>query len=217
MKQGQRATGYGLTARTAAVVLSLLYSISALAKDDFLRPEDAYKYTTRIENDRLIVTWNIEKGYYLYKKKMGVALQEATSANSPSPAPREKDGMGVSLAEPLWPKGESHSDEYFGEQEIYRGNIEVPVPITFQGARPKQLALQLAEPLPEPPTGLGDYNLELSNDGQTLTYTFETERERTRITSLLRALNDAGIVFSDLHTSQSSLEDIFVDLVRSGR
>ena len=77
----------------------------------------------------------------------------------------------------------------------------------------KQLTLQLAEPLGEAPPLLADYNLELSGDGQTLTYTFETERERTRITALLRSLNDAGISFSDLHTSQSSLEDIFVSLV----
>ncbi len=81
----------------------------------------------------------------------------------------------------------------------------------------KQLSLQLAEPLEAPPEGLADYALELSDDGQTLTYTFETERERTRVATLLRALNDAGIVFSDLHTSQSSLEDIFVDLVRARR
>jgi ABC-2 type transport system ATP-binding protein len=77
----------------------------------------------------------------------------------------------------------------------------------------KQLSLQLSEPLTEAPAVLADYNLELSDDGQTLTYTFETERERTRITALLRSLNDAGISFSDLHTSQSSLEDIFVSLV----
>ena len=81
----------------------------------------------------------------------------------------------------------------------------------------KQLTLQLAEPLAEAPALLADYNLELSEDGQTLTYTFETERERTRITALLRSLNDAGIVFNDLHTSQSSLEDIFVSLVRADR
>jgi ABC-2 type transport system ATP-binding protein len=81
----------------------------------------------------------------------------------------------------------------------------------------KQLTLQLAEPLNEAPPLLADYNLELSEDGQTLTYTFETERERTKITALLRALDTQGIVFSDLHTSQSSLEDIFVSLVRADR
>ncbi|HEY6644674.1 MAG TPA: protein-disulfide reductase DsbD [Povalibacter sp.] len=97
------------------------------AKDDFLRPEDAYKYTTRVENDQLIVSWTIEKGYYLYKKKMSVA---STMAN-------------VQLAEPAWPKGEAHSDEYFGEQEIYRGKVDVPVPITFHSARPDKLAIEL--------------------------------------------------------------------------
>src|SRR5215203_1213282 len=65
----------------------------------------------------------------------------------------------------------------------------------------KQLTLQLSEPLTQAPPLLADYNLELSEDGQTLTYTFETERERTKITGLLRALDTEGIVFSDLHTS----------------
>jgi ABC-2 type transport system ATP-binding protein len=81
----------------------------------------------------------------------------------------------------------------------------------------KQLTLQLAEPLNAVPKALAAYNLELSDDGLILTYTFETERERTKITGLLRALDAEGIVFSDLHTSQSSLEDIFVSLVRADR
>ena len=81
----------------------------------------------------------------------------------------------------------------------------------------KQLTLQLAEPLKSVPKALAPYTLELSEDGLILTYTFETERERTRITGLLRALDAEGIVFSDLHTSQSSLEDIFVSLVRADR
>ena len=81
----------------------------------------------------------------------------------------------------------------------------------------KQLTLQLAEPLKAVPKALAAYNLELSEDGLTLTYTFETERERTKITALLRALDAEGIVFSDLHTSQSSLEDIFVSLVRGDK
>ncbi len=81
----------------------------------------------------------------------------------------------------------------------------------------KQLTLALSDPLKAVTKALAAYNLELSDDGQTLTYTFETERERTKITSLLRALDEAGIVFSDLHTSQSSLEDIFVSLVRADR
>jgi ABC-2 type transport system ATP-binding protein len=81
----------------------------------------------------------------------------------------------------------------------------------------KQLTLQLTEPLKAVPKALASYKLELSDGGLTLTYTFETERERTKITGLLRALDAEGIVFSDLHTSQSSLEEIFVSLVRADR
>jgi len=58
------------------------YAAPSWAEDDFLPPQQAYRYSTRIENDQLIVTWNIEKGYYLYKKRMGVALAESASGAS---------------------------------------------------------------------------------------------------------------------------------------
>ena len=81
----------------------------------------------------------------------------------------------------------------------------------------KQLKLQLAEKLAEIPPELAVYALELSADGMELVYTFDNEGERTRITALLRALDELGIVFKDLNTKQSSLEDIFVNLVRGSR
>ncbi len=62
---------------------------------------------------------------------------------------------------------------------------------------------------------LAAYNLELSNRGCQLTYNYDTRGDRTGITSLLSDLRAAGIRFSDLDTSQSSLEDIFVSLVRT--
>src|SRR5678816_1430616 len=49
----------------------------------------------------------------------------------------------VQVGEPLWPKGEDHTDEYFGTQEIYRGKVEVPVPFTIPGPRPEKLAIEL--------------------------------------------------------------------------
>lgn len=113
--------------------LVLLLSVSiglagmAHAKDDFLSPDKAYRYTTRVEGERLIVSWDIEKGYYLYKKKMGVV---STTADA-------------QLGEPLWPKGEDHTDEYFGTQEVYRGKVEVPVPIVISAARPPLLNVEL--------------------------------------------------------------------------
>jgi ABC-2 type transport system ATP-binding protein len=81
----------------------------------------------------------------------------------------------------------------------------------------KQLTLYLQDRIERVPEVLAPYKLELAAGGSELVYTFESERQRTRITELLKSLNDAGIVFKDLHTSQSSLEDIFVDLVKAGR
>jgi ABC-2 type transport system ATP-binding protein len=78
----------------------------------------------------------------------------------------------------------------------------------------KQLTLQLQAPLPAIPPELDEHGLELASYGQELIYTYDTKGERTGITGLLTALSTAGIRFSDLRTSQSSLEDIFVDLVK---
>jgi len=78
----------------------------------------------------------------------------------------------------------------------------------------KQLTLQLEHPLEQIPAQLADYHLALSGDGNELIYTYDTERERNSIVALLKALEDAGIRFKDLQTTQSSLEDIFVSLLR---
>ena len=81
----------------------------------------------------------------------------------------------------------------------------------------KQLALSLQQPLAAVPAALAGYDLSLAADGEELVYTYDTKAERTGITALLQALADAGIRFRDLRTSQSSLEDIFVSLVRDRR
>jgi ABC-2 type transport system ATP-binding protein len=77
----------------------------------------------------------------------------------------------------------------------------------------KQLVLQLPQPLAALPPALAAHALELSADGTQLTYTYDTQGERTGIVSLLDALSAAGIEFKDLSTTQSSLEDIFVSLL----
>ena len=81
----------------------------------------------------------------------------------------------------------------------------------------KQLTLQLHGPLDALPEELSNYKLSLAAGGRELVYTYDTQGERTGITGLLRDLNLAGIGFKDLHTTQSSLEEIFVDLVRQGK
>jgi len=81
----------------------------------------------------------------------------------------------------------------------------------------KRLMLQLHDRLDEIPNGLAGYGLELAEDGTELVYTYDTQTERTGIAALLADLGEAGIKFSDLQTRQSSLEEIFVDLVKEGR
>ena len=78
----------------------------------------------------------------------------------------------------------------------------------------KQLTLQLLAKLDALPDRLAGHRLSLASGGRELVYTYDTQAERTGITALLKDLNEAGIRFRDLHTTQSSLEDIFVDLVR---
>jgi ABC-2 type transport system ATP-binding protein len=79
----------------------------------------------------------------------------------------------------------------------------------------KQLKLHLQGGIEAVPASLATYNLELSDDGRAVTYDYDTRGERTGITSLLSDLRTAGIRISDLDTTQSSLEDIFVSLVRA--
>jgi len=80
----------------------------------------------------------------------------------------------------------------------------------------RELDIALNEPMNTIPGELGDWELSLENEGKTLRYVFDAQAERTGIPSLLRKLADLNIGFKDLETSKSSLEDIFVDLVKEG-
>jgi len=81
----------------------------------------------------------------------------------------------------------------------------------------KQLTLHLHAKLDAVPDALAAHRLALAADGSELVYTYDTQGERTGITALLADLNRAGVRFRDLNTTQSSLEDIFVGLVRQGQ
>jgi thiol:disulfide interchange protein DsbD len=113
-----------------AAVFALVLQFAAAptrAEDDFLPPEQAYRYTVSADGSQLTVTYAIQKGYYLYKKRMGAAT----------------DAPGVTLGTPVLPQGLPHSDEFFGEQEIYRQSVTFTVPYTVQGAAPAVLDLKL--------------------------------------------------------------------------
>jgi ABC-2 type transport system ATP-binding protein len=79
----------------------------------------------------------------------------------------------------------------------------------------KQLTLQLLQPMSDIPSRLAPYKLSLTHGGRELVYTYDTQAEHTGITGLLDGLAAAGIAFKDIQTSQSSLEEIFVDLLKA--
>ena len=81
----------------------------------------------------------------------------------------------------------------------------------------KELAITLQQPMEQVPAALARWPLVLSQGGTVLTYSFDTQQEDTGIAALLRALADHGIDFKDLHSSESSLEDIFVSLVHEDK
>lgn len=87
--------------------------------------------------------------------------------------------------------------------------------VLMQKLGKKQLSLHLQRPLESVPAALSEYHLELSADGTELVYTFDVKSEQTGIAELLRRLAEHGIDFKDLQSSQSSLEDIFVNLVKA--
>src|SRR5687768_10671556 len=97
-----------------ALLLALVGPALSQAQDEeFLQPEQAFQYTATADESTLTVEWTAAKGYYLYKKRMGLA--------SATPA--------ISVGEPVYPKGETHKDEYFGEQEVFRGKFKVTAPL----------------------------------------------------------------------------------------
>jgi thiol:disulfide interchange protein DsbD len=85
----------------------------ALGEDEYLQPEDAFKYTATADEQNVTIEWRVTKGYYLYKKRMGV----------------EAAAPGVTVGDSVYPKGEIHKDEYFGEQEIFRDTFKVTAPL----------------------------------------------------------------------------------------
>ena len=89
--------------------------------------------------------------------------------------------------------------------------------VLMQTLGTKQLTLSLREPLAAIPTELADLPLALAEDGASLVYTFDTKAEETGIASLLKRLGDLGVDFEDLHSSESSLEDIFVRLIHESK
>jgi thiol:disulfide interchange protein DsbD len=112
-----KAWPVSLAALLTLIGLAAAPAALAIGEDEILPPEQAFLYTATADESKVTIEWKAVDGYYLYKKRMGLA--------SPTP--------GVTIGEPVYPKGEIHKDEYFGEQEIFRGNFTVTAPL--QGAK----------------------------------------------------------------------------------
>ncbi len=125
-------------ARTGIVLLWLtLLPLVTLARQEVLPPKDVFRYEVDVQPDAVIVNWDIEPGYYLYKSRMSFALAEAVAQ----------------LGTPLYPPGELHSDEFFGEQTIFRGKTAVRIPLTNVPAKNRTVELQINS------QGCADYGL----------------------------------------------------------
>lgn len=99
------------------------------ADDGFLPVEQVFRYSADSDGHTLTVHWNVARGYYLYKSRMGFAV----------------DTPGFSLGAPSWPPADVHQDEYFGKQDIFRNAFTVTLPITAAapGARSLNVKLKL--------------------------------------------------------------------------
>jgi ABC-2 type transport system ATP-binding protein len=100
---------------------------------------------------------------------------------------------------------------------IHRGELIVveDKAVLMREMGKRQLTVQLQRPLQELPPGLAAYPLELGDAGHALVFTFDTHSRESGIPGLLKRLSELNIEVKDLHSSESSLEDIFVDLVRA--
>ncbi|HNR22178.1 MAG TPA: protein-disulfide reductase DsbD [Steroidobacteraceae bacterium] len=101
-------------ARWLALALLLSSPAASVLADEFLPPEQAFRYSLDSDGQKIVVHWDVEPGYYLYLKRMGVS----------------STAEGLTLGEAVYPQGEVHTDEYFGEQVVFRGRFDVTVPIT---------------------------------------------------------------------------------------
>jgi len=95
-----------------AWLLATAFSACALAQDDPLPPEQVFRYSARADAERIYIDFDVLDDYYLYRGRFGF----------------DSGTDGVALGAARFPRGESHSDEFFGEQEIYRGKFAVAIP-----------------------------------------------------------------------------------------
>ena len=118
-----------ILARLGALALAAFSVATAAAAtdEDFLPVEQAFEYAVSVQPGALVVSYNIRDGYYLYRKRIAFATETP----------------GVTLGATGYPKGLAHHDDYFGEQEVYRGAAAFRVPYALDGHAPAAIDLKL--------------------------------------------------------------------------
>lgn len=114
-----------ITRKLLFPALLLAFGMAHAQDDEPQRPEAVYRYAVFDTGDAIEIDWAIEEGYYLYRNKLG--FESATS--------------GIVLRDARLPEGLPHEDEFFGKQQVYRGNFYVSIPYSVAGDRPQTLDL----------------------------------------------------------------------------
>jgi len=128
-------TARNIFVATLLVTALQLFSADLFAARELKRPEQVFRYEARIDDQDIVVTWDIEDGYYLYRDKMKYRAD------------------GAEFGPAVYPEGEIHSDEFFGEQVILREQIEVRIPLLSTAPGVRSLELKLRS------QGCADYGL----------------------------------------------------------
>ena len=164
------AYGKARTIGVAAILFIALQLISAnvYAARDVQRPEAVFLYDVRLENQDIVVTWDIADGYYLYRDKM------------------KYSAVGAELGAPVYPEGEIHADEFFGEQVIFRGAFEVRIPLLSAQPDVRSLELKLRS------QGCADYGLCYPPQDWTAEITLPASLRATSTKSLPGKLGNSG-------------------------
>ena len=112
---------------SALMATALLAAVSAMAKQEILKPEQAFRYEVTATSDEVIVNWTIEPEHYLYKERMSYASRSDA----------------ITIGEARMPAGKPYADEFFGEMHIYRNSAEIRIPIATRAAGADTLTLEL--------------------------------------------------------------------------
>ncbi|MEM7611318.1 MAG: protein-disulfide reductase DsbD [Pseudomonadota bacterium] len=112
--------------QSVVALLAFLGGAQAMASGELIPPDEAFPYSVSDDRGELVIDWNVTPGYYLYREKISFAFEDTTAA----------------LDSPFMPRGKDHSDEFFGEQQIYDKDFQVRVPYSAGDASSATLVLR---------------------------------------------------------------------------